>query len=63
VIEVYTRNGALALGFEQEYGSLEPGKRADLVVLDTDVMSCPDEALVDAKVLTTYFGGEALYER
>ena len=63
VIEVYTRNGALALGFEQEYGSLEPGKRADLVVLDTDVMSCPDEALVDAKVLMTYFGGEALYER
>jgi predicted amidohydrolase YtcJ len=62
-IETYTRNGALALGFGHEYGSLEAGKRADFVVLDTDILGCADSALVDAKVLATYFGGKVVYER
>jgi hypothetical protein len=62
-IEAYTRNGALSMGFAQEYGSLETGKRADFVVLDTDVLTCATPDLVDAKVLTTWFGGEVVYER
>jgi len=62
-IEAYTRNGSLAMGFAHEYGSLEAGKRADCAVFDTDILTCPDAALMDAKVLTTYFGGEPVYER
>ncbi|MGH8138336.1 MAG: amidohydrolase [Steroidobacteraceae bacterium] len=62
-IEAYTRNGAAAMGFAREFGSLEPGKLADFVVFDTDVLHCVDSALTDVKVLATYFGGEPVYQR
>lgn len=36
VIRMATVNGAKATGFGQEVGSLEPGKKADLILIDTD---------------------------
>jgi len=36
VLRVATIHGATAIGMEQDLGSLEPGKLADLVVLDAN---------------------------
>lgn len=43
---------------EATRGSLEPGKLADFVVLDRDLMAAPEGELCGAKVLATYSGGE-----
>ncbi|MBX2827478.1 MAG: amidohydrolase family protein [Flavobacteriaceae bacterium] len=47
---------------ETEKGSLEPGKFADFVILDTDIMTCPEDDIPNAKVLATYVGGEKVFE-
>lgn len=46
---------------EKEKGSLEKGKWADFIVLDTDLMKAPPENLLQAKVLKTFLGGENVY--
>ena len=44
-------------------GSLEPGKLADLVILDRDPLSCPVEEIKDISVLETIVGGESIWRR
>jgi hypothetical protein len=48
---------------EKEKGSLEPGKWADFVIIDTDLMTCPEEAILKTKVLETYVGGERVFNK
>jgi imidazolonepropionase-like amidohydrolase len=43
VIRVMTLNGAIVLGEDHAYGSIEPGKLADLVVLAGDPVARPHE--------------------
>lgn len=57
----YTRNSARALNQLAEIGSLAPGKRADLVLVDRDVLTVPVAEMKDAKVLWTMFGGKIIY--
>ena len=42
-------------------GSLEVGKRADLVVLDRDIFSVDPDTIADTKVLATYLDGRLVY--
>lgn len=49
---------ALASFEEEEKGSLEPGKKADFVLLDTDLMKAGESKLLRAKVLRTYIEGD-----
>ena len=44
-------------------GTLEAGKFADLVVLDTDILTADGEAIRHANVDLTIVGGRIVYER
>jgi predicted amidohydrolase YtcJ len=55
-IRMYTVNGAY-LSFEEDLkGSLEPGKLADMVILDRDILTCPEDDIRDTRVLRTFLG-------
>ena len=60
-LRMYTINNARLLFCETTRGSLEPGKLADLVVLDTDLLKCPEEKIALTHVLRTYVGGKLTY--
>jgi predicted amidohydrolase YtcJ len=62
-LALYTRNGAYA-GFEEDRkGALEPGKLADFIVVDRDVLTVPADELKDVRVLQTFVSGRSVYER
>jgi predicted amidohydrolase YtcJ len=48
---------------ENVMGSLTPGKLADFVVLDQDIMRVAPEQVLRTQVLATFVGGKAVYER
>lgn len=62
MLRMFTINNAYSRWQEHILGSIEPGKYADLVVLDTDILECSDEAVKYIQVLQTYVGGELVYE-
>jgi len=56
----YTRNSARAMNLDS-IGSIAAGKRADLVLLDRDVLTISPEQMRDAKVLWTMVAGKTVY--
>ncbi len=61
-IRLYTSGAAYALRRERHWGALEPGKWADLVVLDRDILTCPEEQIKAIRPLQTWLGGEIVFE-
>lgn len=59
----YTLNGAYAAFQEDILGSLTPGKLADITILSKDIMSVPEEEILETEVLYTIVGGKILYEK
>ena len=57
----YTMSCAYAAFEEEIKGSITPGKLADVVVLSKDIMTCPDEQILDARVEYTIVGGKIAY--
>lgn len=58
----YTLGNAFAAFEEQDKGSLEVGKLADIVVLSEDLSSCSDDDILSTKVLYTIVDGEIKYK-
>jgi predicted amidohydrolase YtcJ len=61
-LRAYTVGGARALGVEEEAGTIEPGKRADLTVLSADPTLFDPERLEQIDVVRTYIGGRLVFE-
>lgn len=61
ILEAYTVNGARAGFVEDELGTLEVGKRADLVVIDRDPFAIDPIALSEIKVDRTLLDGREVY--
>ena len=61
MIEAYTINGAYMMELENQQGSIEVGKRADLIVLDRNLFEIPAYEINQAQILLTVFDGEVVY--
>ncbi len=62
MIRGYTIDAAYQLHMEDEIGSLEVGKKADLVVLDRNLFETDTYEIHETGVLMTLMDGEVVYE-
>lgn len=62
-LRLYTTNNAYLTFEEKEKGSLEVGKLADFVVLNTDILTCPVDEVRSVTVRETYLGGKRVYQK
>lgn len=64
VIKGFTLGGAQALGnnYDQEFGSIEEGKSADMIVLDRNLLDISNSDIHNTKVATTIFRGKVVYQ-
>jgi predicted amidohydrolase YtcJ len=62
-LESYTINCAYAAFMEDELGTLAPGKLADIVVLDRDILTIDEDEIPETRVDLTIVGGEVRYRR
>ena len=60
-IDAFTINAAFVNKHEDDTGSIEPGKYADLIVLDQNLIDIESVAISDTKVLLTLLEGEAVH--
>ena len=61
-IKAYTINGAYQMHMEDEIGSIEVGKKADLVVLGQDLFAVDTYAIHQVPVLLTLMDGVARHD-
>jgi predicted amidohydrolase YtcJ len=58
----YTLYGAWLSFEEDRKGSIEPGKLADMIVLDQDILTVDPDHIMDINVEQTWLGGKLVYE-
>lgn len=62
MIAAYTINGAYLMELDEQQGSIEVGKRADLIVLDRNLFDIPAYEINEAKIEMTLFDGQVVYQ-
>jgi hypothetical protein len=62
-VETYTVNNAYAAFEENVKGTLTPGKLADITIFSQDIMSIPEEEILNTKIAYTIIGGEVKYQQ
>lgn len=63
MLTAWTKNGQYNCYNEERLGTLEPGKLADIAVIDTNVFTADMEEIKDAKVCLTISDGRVVYEK
>ncbi len=48
---------------EKDKGSLEPGKFADFIILNNDLLTCPPDAILKTVVIATFVDGKRVYRQ
>jgi len=61
-LRAYTIHGARITFWEDDIGSIEVGKLADLAILSQDIMHVPEDRIPDTKVLATLLAGRAVHD-
>ena len=59
---MWTMNSAYFTGIEDKIGSVEVGKYADLIIIDTPTLTATPDEIMNTKVLKTYLEGRVVYE-
>jgi len=59
----YTLDAAYGAFEEKLKGSIEPGKLADFTVFSKDIMTLPEEELLQTQVTMTIIGGKVVYKK
>ena len=62
VIEIFTRNGVMTMEKEDETGTIEPGKSADFIVINQNILEVPVAKIHKTRVLKTVLKGHTVYE-
>ncbi len=60
-VRFYTINNARLMFLEDRIGSLETGKQADFVVIDRDLLTCPEDEIKDTRAVATYLDGKRVF--
>ena len=60
-ITAYTEENAYASFDENERGNIQPGKSADLIVMEDDILNINTDEIINAKVFMTYFNGKRIF--
>ena len=62
MIQSYTYSGAYANFLEKESGSIEVGKKADIIVLNQKLFEIPTDEIANTKVLMTFIDGKEVFK-
>lgn len=62
-LEVYTLNGAAAIGLPDKTGAIMEGKYADFIILNQNILEIPVSDISKIQVLETWFEGKLVYKK